>query len=208
MRVIYLHGFASSPQSGKAQFFARKLADSGVRCDVPALDGGDFRSLTIGGQLAVIEEIAAGEPVRLIGSSLGGYLAALYASRHPETERVVLLAPAFCFGSRYPPELGEETMREWKRNGFRKIYHYGFGEERELSYRLVEDGAKYEDYPEFSQPALILHGRNDDVVPVSLSETFAASHANARLIVLDSDHQLSDVTETLWAETSAFFQRK
>ena len=31
---------------------------------------------------------------------MGGYLAALYASRHPEIDRMVLLAPAFGFGTR------------------------------------------------------------------------------------------------------------
>jgi hypothetical protein len=43
------------------------------------------------------------------------------------------------------------------------------------------------------------------VVPVRLSEAFAASHPNASLRVLDSDHQLTDVTEVLWSETSSFF---
>lgn len=210
MRVLYLHGFASSPLSGKAQFFARRFAAEGVRCDVPALDGGDFTHLTVTGQLALIEQLADGEPVRLIGSSLGGYLAALYASLHPETECVALLAPAFCFGSRYPQELGDEILGPWRRIGSRKIFHYGFNEERELSYGLVEDAARYPDYPDFKQPALLLHGRHDAVVPVELSEAFAASHANARLVVLDSDHQLTDVTEQLWDETWAFFsaQRK
>jgi hypothetical protein len=203
--VIYLHGFASSPESSKAQFFARQFAALGVRCEVPALDGGDFEHLTISGQLRLLEELVGGERVRLIGSSLGGYLAALYASLHPETDRVVLLAPAFCFGSRYPQELGPEVMEPWQRTGSRKIFHYGFGEERSLSYDLIEDGAKYPDYPEFSQPALILHGRNDDVVPASLSEAFAASHPNARLLVLESDHQLTDVTAILWEETREFF---
>jgi len=205
VRVIYLHGFASSPESSKAQYFARRFSELGVQCDVPALDGGDFEHLTITGQLRIIEELAGGQPVRLIGSSLGGYLATLYASRHPETDHVVLLAPAFRFASRYPVELGPAVMEPWKRTGSRKIFHYGFGEERELSYRLIEDGTGYPDYPEFAQPALILHGRKDDVVPVGLSETFAATHANAQLLVLESDHQLTDVTETLWDETRRFF---
>jgi uncharacterized protein len=208
MRVIYLHGFASSPESSKAQFFARRFSELGVFCDVPALDGGDFEHLTLTGQLRIVESLieTSAEPVRLIGSSLGGYLAALCASRHPQAvDRVVLLAPAFCFASRYPQELGSEVMEPWKRTGSRNIFHYGFGEERPLRYDLIEDGSRYPDYPEFSQPALILHGRKDDVVPASLSETFAAAHANARLLVLDSDHQLTDVTETLWDETRRFF---
>jgi uncharacterized protein len=188
--------------SSKAQFFASRIAG----CEVPALDEGDFTRLTVTRQLALIATVAKGETVRLIGSSLGGYLAALYASLHPlEVERLVLLAPAFCFGSRYPAELGPDVMGKWKTTGFRKIFHYGFGEERELSYELIADAARYPDYPDFKQPALILHGRLDEVVPVALSENFAASHTNARLIVLDSDHQLTDVTATLWAETERFF---
>src|SRR5690348_17748458 len=53
-----------------------------------------FEHLTISGQLGVLERTLQNEPVRLIGSSMGGYLAALYAARHPEVDRLVLLAPA------------------------------------------------------------------------------------------------------------------
>lgn len=205
MKVIYLHGFASSPQSSKAQFFAERFRAAGVECVVPQLDGGDFSRLTISGQLRVIEEEAQGRPVRLIGSSLGGYLAALYASLHPEVDRAVLLAPAFGFGSFYPRELGAEVMEAWRRTGSRRIFHYGFNEERELGYDLIADAARYPDYPDARQDLLLIHGRNDVVVPPVLSENFRAMHPNARLLLLDSDHQLTDVTETLWSETAAFF---
>ena len=204
MKTIYLHGFASSPLSGKAQYFKRRFAELGIEMLIPVLDGGDFSHLTLTSQLRILETEAAGEPVRLLGSSMGGYLAALYASVHPETERVVLMAPAFCFGSRWGSELGAARVDAWKRDGVMKFFHYGFNEERDLHYELLADAARYPDYPEFPQPTLILHGRNDDVVPVGLSETFAASRSNARLIVLESGHQLTDVTETLWLEARAF----
>ena len=94
-RILYLHGFASSPASSKARFFAARLRAAGGRVEIPDLAAGDFEHLTITGQLRVIEQAAAGEPVALMGSSLGGYLAGLYAARHPEVSRVILLAPAF-----------------------------------------------------------------------------------------------------------------
>ena len=34
-RVVYLHGFASSPHSSKAQFFRRKFAARGVPMEIP-----------------------------------------------------------------------------------------------------------------------------------------------------------------------------
>src|SRR5262245_8888349 len=108
VHVIYLHGFASGPGSKKAQYFARRFAELGVQVTIPDLACGDFEHLTLSGQLQVIESSAAGNAVILIGSSLGGYLAALYAARHPETERIVMLAPGFGFARRWPSRLGED----------------------------------------------------------------------------------------------------
>ena len=100
-RIVYLHGFASSPLSSKAQFFRRKFAAAGISMEIPQLDEGRFEELTISSQLAVIDRVVDGQPAILMGSSLGGYLAALYAGRHPEIERLVLLAPAFQFPDAY-----------------------------------------------------------------------------------------------------------
>src|ERR1700710_711638 len=99
--IIYLHGFASGPKSSKAQFFQHKLVELGAEVAIPQLDGGNFEGLTITGQLAVVDQAVGGRSAILMGSSMGGYLAALYAARHPNIERVVLLAPAFRFPERW-----------------------------------------------------------------------------------------------------------
>src|ERR1700727_323514 len=98
-RIVYLHGFASTPLSTKAQFFKRKF--EGADFEIPQLDRGDFEKLTVSSQLQVIDAAVHGDPVILMGSSLGGYLAALYASRHANVERLGLLAPAFEFPARW-----------------------------------------------------------------------------------------------------------
>jgi hypothetical protein len=64
---------------------------------------------------------------------------------------------------------------------------------------------QFEGEPEFPQPALILHGSRDEVVPVQMSRDYAASHTNVILREFDSGHELTDVTEDLWRETAAFF---
>src|SRR5579859_7208445 len=101
MTFLYCHGFASSPQSRKAQAFHSALSSRGINLLIPALDGGDFEHLTISSQLEIMEDTLKGAPARLIGSSMGGYLAALYAATHPEVDRLVLMAPAFGFSPRW-----------------------------------------------------------------------------------------------------------
>ena len=204
MELIYLHGFASGPQSNKARFFRDRFAERGLPVSVPDLAGGDFEHLTITRQLDVVARAAGRRPVTVVGSSLGGYLAALYAARHPEVQRLVLMAPAFCFARRWPLQSGEEAMAEWRRTGWMKLYHYGYAADRRLSYDLIEDGLKYEDYPKVSQPTLILHGTLDHTVPVALSEEFIRNEPNARLALLESGHELTDVLERLWQETASF----
>jgi uncharacterized protein len=202
--LIYLHGFASGPGSKKARIFAERFAALGRPLAVPALDGGDFRNLTITGQLQVIDKEVRSGPCALIGSSLGGYLAALYAARHPEVTRIVLLAPAFGFARRWAASLGAEVLDEWQRTGSRRVPHYGMGGEAELSWRLLEDAALYEEEPAVTQPALIFHGLRDDVVPIEASRRFAAGRANVELREFDSGHELLDAVDEMFAAAAGF----
>lgn len=204
MKFIYLHGFASSPASRKAQFFARKFAEEGVHLEVPSLETEGFENLTITAQLRVIENIAQNESSRLIGSSLGGYLGALYASLHPEVDRLLLLAPAFGFAERWELRLGSEVFAAWKRSGFLEVPHYATGTTQRVGFGLIEDGLRYPAEPAFPQPAMIFHGLADDVVPVDFSRRFVADHPNAQLHEKSSGHELTDVMEEIWAESRSF----
>jgi pimeloyl-ACP methyl ester carboxylesterase len=205
MKLIYLHGFASGPMSGKAQFFRRRLAEAGLDLQIPDLSEGNFEALTLSSQLRVIERAAQSqEDIRLMGSSMGGYLAALYAARHPEVSRLILMAPAFGFARRWPLSLGAEKTAEWRRTGFLPVYHYAEKKDSRVGYALLEDGQQYEDYPEVHQPALIFHGRQDDVVPCRYSEEFAAQHPRVTLRIMDSGHELINVLEEMWSEARPF----
>jgi uncharacterized protein len=203
-RIVYLHGFASGPTSKKAQFFRERFAQLGIGLEIPDLADGRFERLTISGQLEVIERVSRCEPVTLIGSSMGGYLAALFAARHTEVDKVVLMAPAFCFSTRWPQTLGEATTQEWRLNGVLEVFHYGQGRTVELGYQLIEDGRQYEDYPQVRQPALIFHGKNDTVVPSDLSVEFAVRRPEAQLHLMESDHELLNVLDDMWIATEKF----
>ncbi len=203
-RMVYLHGFASGPGSKKARFFQERFAELGIGLEIPDLAEGDFEHLTLTGQLRVIERVSRREPVTLIGSSMGGYLAALYAARHAEVERVVLMAPAFYFLKRWTETHGRAEMEKWRAAGSIDIFHYSVGRPVPLGYQLIDDAAQYEDYPNVTQPVLIFHGRNDTVVPPEYSVTFAEQHPKTNLHLLNSDHELVNVLDDMWLETSVF----
>ena len=204
LRILYLHGFASSPRSAKAKFFKDMLSKEGLSLEIPALDGCDFEHLTITGQLHIIQTVAANDQVVLIGSSLGGYLAALHAARNPQVLRLILLAPAFCFHNLWLSSVGPERLGIWKATGMAPIFHYGERREVPLSYQLIEDAAGYEPWPDFRQRALIFHGNRDTSVPVEYSAEFVRHHPNACLFRMDSGHELADVLDAIWAQARNF----
>lgn len=207
--VLYLHGFASSSRSGKGVFLASRFAELGVEVALPDLDEGEFEKLTITRQLQVVARVAASlRPGILIGSSLGGYLAALHAARAPfAAPALVLLAPAFDFARRLGRRLGPQ-MEAWQRDGSLGFHHYGLGREAPIAYRFYEDALLYEPFPEVTVPTKVLHGRCDDVVDPALSAEFARSRPHVELEWLDSDHQLLDVTEELWRSIRTFYDRE
>ena len=198
MKFVYVHGFASSPQSRKAVQFRTTLALQGIPVDIPAMDNGDFEHLTISGQLDVLEDAIRGKPVCLIGSSMGGYLASLYAAAHPEVARLVLLAPAFGFAQRWNDKIAEPKPANFE------VFHYGDNKVRRVHYGLIEDALKFPAAPDFPQPVRIFHGIHDDVVPIEYSRDFARAHANVRLTELDSDHELLNVLDRIVAEAVPF----
>jgi uncharacterized protein len=155
LRVVYLHGFASSPESRKARFFYERLQQSGFLVNIPDLAEGDFERLTISAQLKVIERTSGHEPIILIGSSLGGYLAALYAARHPEVDGLILLAPAFNFHQLWMAQLGPDRLAAWRESGTIPVFHYAAGCELPLGYQFLEDASHFEAFPDFCQQAVI-----------------------------------------------------
>ncbi|WP_263768394.1 YqiA/YcfP family alpha/beta fold hydrolase [Propionivibrio soli] len=78
--ILYLHGFASSPQSAKARFLGETMRARGYadRFHCPALSHVPHEAI------AQAERIIAREagPLTLVGSSLGGYYATWLAEKH------------------------------------------------------------------------------------------------------------------------------
>ena len=209
MNYIYLHGFASSPGSAKAVYLRDRFLSCNSSLAVPDLNQDDFSHLTISRQIAQVEALFPPEntPVTLIGSSLGGLTSAFIAQRHSQVQRLVLLAPAFGFLSHWLPQLEEEQLHQWQVSGYLPIYHYGEMRSLPLHYKFVEDAHQYQQTQLVRPvPTLILHGKQDEVIPITASREYATVRPWVKLIELDSDHALTDMMPKIWEAIQVFCQ--
>ena len=147
VRVLYLHGFASSARSSKAAFFKQKLHELGVELETPDINEPDFSTLTI---TRMVQQVVAllderSEPAVLIGSSLGAFVAVQVAVARPALVRnLILLAPALDFGGNRMKRLGDRGLDEWKRTDRLDVFHYGYGRVMPVHYELYADARRYD----------------------------------------------------------------
>jgi pimeloyl-ACP methyl ester carboxylesterase len=209
--AVYLHGFASSPGSSKAGWFARELTARGVGYSCPDLNLPAFETITVTRMVeqahAAVEAAPAG-PVALIGSSLGAFVAvhAAARARHRPVACLVLLAPALDFGGNRLTRLGPHGIDEWRRDGSIAVFHYGWNEPRRVGFALYEDAADYDAFAvDLTCPALVVQGRHDDVVDPSMVERWAAARPDVELHMVDDGHQLSASMPLILRESMRLF---
>jgi uncharacterized protein len=200
---IYLHGFASSPQSDKAQYFSDRFRENKLKLQVLDLNQGDFSNLTLSRQIKQTVKAFpdAQTPITLIGSSFGGLTSVWVAQKYHQVKSLILLAPAFGFPHSWYSRLEFSQIKQWRESGILPVYHYGEGKQIPLKYQFMQDA---ENYPlsklTRSLPTLIFHGINDDVVPIQVSRDYARQHSQVKLIELNSDHGLNNLKAQIWQE--------
>jgi len=208
LRVIYLHGFASSSRSAKAAYFGERLQGRGVDFECPDFNDPDFETMSMTRMLQQLDGVIASgrAPVTLIGSSLGGTLAILAAARFEAAiERLVLLAPAVMFAKPGHHLLPPERVERWRRDSTMMFFHHGAGEERRLGYGFYEDSLRYDAFnTPVPQPTMIFQGLRDDAVDYRTVEAFARGRPNVTLSLVDDDHQLLASLPRIWTDVEAF----
>lgn len=208
MRYLWLHGFSSSPQSGKGRFVRERLAERGAWLEIPDLNQPAFRELTVTRMLGQIDALLHGDPAVLFGSSLGGYTAALWSSLRPGRVRaLVLLAPAFDLAERWKRRTGSDELRRWRERGDALMDHHAWGRKEPLSIGFLEDADRHEPFPLPDAPTLVLQGLRDEAVTPDLAPEFVRRMRErgreARLVLLDDGHELNADLPRLWREIEA-----
>jgi uncharacterized protein len=200
---LYLHGFASGPTSTKAVEIARALSRHGIDVDVPDLNLPSFEHLTLS---AMVEEAERRLRPRTVvwGSSLGGYLAALLASRHPDmVARIVIMAPALDFPELYPVRVAQ-GRDAWARGETILVHHHAAGRELPLAGDMLLDCTRWPSRPAVTCPALVFAASRDDIVPLRSIRSWAELQPCASLHVIDDTHDLSASVNIILARACKF----
>ncbi len=156
--VLYLHGFASSPDGRKVAALKALLDPRAFRIVAPDLNVPSFREL----EFAAIVQVARTEATRrvpavIVGSSLGA-LAALETSRLGARAPLLLIAPAVGFGRRWIEKLPPGDPLPF--------FHHAEGMELPIHRRFFEELATLEtDREPPPAPVVVVMGTRDESVP-------------------------------------------
>lgn len=159
--ILYLHGFASSPDGSKATALRAILEPRGFGWEAPDLNAPSFEALDFDAMVARAAETAAtARPTVVVGSSLGA-MVALGLARSGVTAPLVLVAPALGFGERWMANLADGDPVDW--------FHYGENRPKRIHRRFFEQMRSCEIDRDPPEPAVtVFMGRRDESVPFDL----------------------------------------
>lgn len=199
--AIYLHGFASSPESSKAVRIADALRPMGITTVIPDLNLPSFRTLTVTRMIEQAEALidaAPPGPVVLIGSSLGAFVALHTAARDRRVKGLILLAPALDFGADENDRIGSVSIGDWRASGTCEVFHYAWNRMETLDFALYEDAERYDAFGvDLSIPVLVFQGSADEVVNPDVVQRWASGRPNVQLVMVEDGHQLQASLETI-----------
>lgn len=211
--IILCHGMDSTKNSEKLISLGRGLARRGfltLRFDFAYVgeSSEQFEDITYSGE---VEDLRAAWSfmrdrysggIGIFGSSMGGAVALLFAAEEPGVAALVTIA-APVHPEAFPRRvLSRDALQEWRKRGF--TFYNG----QRLNLALLEDLETIDVVASASNiacPVLIIHGDNDEIVPVeeALELNACISGKKKLLILKGADHRLSDPVTMQQALTDA-----
>jgi fermentation-respiration switch protein FrsA (DUF1100 family) len=217
--ALLCHGMESDKNSEKIISLSRELAARGIltlRFDFSYVgeSSGKFEDLTYTGE---VEDLASAfafvrsfpvTKIGLLGSSMGGTVALLFAAREKAVTAIAAIAAPLHPEKITESLLSPEQVEQWRSDGF--ISFHG----QRINVSLLEDLDRLDVARQARQiacPVLIVHGDRDETVPVrEAHELHDLLAAPKRLVVLPgADHRLSDPSHLAQAmkESLEWFSR-
>jgi uncharacterized protein len=211
-RWLYLHGFASGPQSTKGMKLAEHFAARGAKLQRLDLRVPSLERLSFCAMMRAVGDALGGARDRAIvfGSSLGGLTAARVAESDARVCALVLLAPAFRLAERWRARMTDTEWRAWETSGFLAIHDYAEDRPARVHFDFIREletlDAGGGGWPDVRVPTLIVHGRADDTVDPQLSRDFASGKSWVRLVEVDDGHELTQSLPRIAAEAEVFLR--
>ena len=240
--VVICHGYKGFAHFSFFPHVAEKLAEAGYRAITFDFSGSGvgedretftnreaFTHNTYLQELDDLDAVVGEARVRgwidggygLFGHSRGGGIAILHAVRDSRVKALVTWA-AISSTNRWPPE----TVADWRQRGFIDVKNARTGDVIPVSIELLHEVEEFGETrlniaasaSQITVPWLIVHGAEDETVPVSEGQRLAnLAGSNAELRVLDGvnhsfggKHPLEEVTpalESVTRTTVEFFSR-
>lgn len=206
--VVLLHGMLGDLSNWTSTI--RALSENGYRALVPVLPVYELplKKTSVNGLVDYLhgfrQALGLGEVI-LVGNSLGGHIALLYAIAHPEAVPALVLSGA---SGIYEVNIGTTTPRRQDRDFIRDRAAVTFYSPEHVTDELVEDmyeivndrsralrlikmarSAKAETVIEhldqIHAPTLLVWGRDDEITPPKVAHEFLERMTNAELAFID-----------------------
>ncbi|MET0404742.1 MAG: YqiA/YcfP family alpha/beta fold hydrolase [Cystobacter sp.] len=209
---LYLHGFASGPESTKGVKLAEHYARRGVHLERLDLRQPSLERLSFEAMVRTVREALGGERDRaiLFGSSMGGLTACHVAQEDARVCALVLLAPALRIAHQMRRTVGEPGLRQWRETGWLDIQDYAEKRPARVHAGLIAEldalEARSAGVPDVRVPTLIVHGRQDTTTEIAYSREWARDRRQVRLVEVEDGHELTASLGRIIGEADDFLK--
>ncbi|QLB14526.1 hypothetical protein A6B39_03190 [Mannheimia granulomatis] len=204
--VVILHGFGSSKELKSNTKFGERLTSkykgyAAIAFDFPCHGADARKKLSVAEcqaylQLVIdyVHNTLNVQNIYAYGTSFGGYLTLKYIAENGNPFRkIVLRSPAVQIYYSLMNRMSEEERQKLAKG---KEILWGFDRQMKISkafFNELEAGNIFQnDYLDVADNILILHGTEDEMVPLSVSQQFAENNVIELLPVEGADHAFSN----------------
>ncbi|QLD32769.1 alpha/beta hydrolase family protein [Mannheimia varigena] len=204
--VLILHGFGSSKDLKSNTKFGERLTSkykgyAAIAFDFPCHGADARKKLSVAEcqtYLQIVIDYAQNtlnaKNIYAYGTSFGGYLALKYIAEHRNPFRkITLRAPAIQIYHSLMNRMSEEERQKLAKG---KEILWGFERKMKISHEFFDELAASDitqnDYLDYAEQILILHGTDDEMVPLSVSQQFADNNVIELIPIEGADHAFSN----------------